>query len=133
MHLWLDVENPHVGYYDRCGNRIPMVRWTELHQDWGYKRVAETFVAGVWRVSTVWLGLDHGLFSGGPPVIFETMVFEVAESYDNPYLPVYHDNVFDDFCARYSTETQAREGHAATVREARQMFLPAVLDPLGTI
>jgi hypothetical protein len=29
--------------------------------------------------------------------------------------------------SRYSTETQAREGHAATVAIMRQAFLPAVV------
>jgi hypothetical protein len=39
-----------------------------------YKRVAQTALPdGKW-VSTVWLGLNHA-WNGGPPLIFETMVF----------------------------------------------------------
>ena len=37
------------------------------------KRVASTKHGDV-RVSTVFLGLDHG-FEGGPPVLWETMIF----------------------------------------------------------
>jgi hypothetical protein len=122
--------------YDRCGNPITMGRWLDLNRDWSYKRVRETVVADVWRVSTVWLGIDHG-FGWGPPLTFETMVFELAESHG--YMPevpawgllahayTFHESVMDDLQARYSTETQAVEGHEATVREARALFLPAVV------
>lgn len=38
------------------------------------RRVAETNVLGICRVSTVFLSLDHS-FSGGRPILFETMAF----------------------------------------------------------
>ena len=38
------------------------------------RRVAETNVLGICRVSTIFLGLDHSYF-GGPPLLFETMAF----------------------------------------------------------
>lgn len=68
--------------------------------DMDYKVVAqETLDTGYW-VSTVWLGLDHNFLRGGPPLIFETMVFmdrgECRETVD---------------CERYSTEDEARHGH----------------------
>jgi len=47
-------------------------------------------------VSTVWLGLDHG-YGGGPPLIFETMVFGGAHDEDQ---------------WRYPTEVEALAGHA---------------------
>ena len=62
-----------------------------------------SFADGKW-VSTVWLGLDHG-FHGGKPIIFETMVFDkegTGEDLDQD---------------RYTTEQQAREGHAAMVKK----------------
>lgn len=43
------------------------------------RRVAETIVLGV-RVSTVFLGLDHGYF--GPPVLFESMAFWPGEHWE---------------------------------------------------
>lgn len=50
-------------------------------------------------VSTVWLGLDHS-WLGGPPLIFESMCFPEGRDQD-----------------RYSTEEQAKAGHAAMVRK----------------
>ena len=49
------------------------------------------------HVSTVWLGLDHS-YDGGPPLIFETMVFGGG---------------LDLEMERYSTEAEALAGHAA--------------------
>ena len=46
-------------------------------------------------VSTVFLGLDHS-FGGGPPLLFETMIFDGGE---------------EEHCVRYSTWQQAEEGH----------------------
>lgn len=58
------------------------------------RRVAMTEVAG-YRVSTVFLGIDHQ-FGDGPPLIFETMVFEGRE---------------DVWSERCSTWEQAEEMH----------------------
>jgi len=95
--------------------------------------IAETEVAGVWRVSTIWLGLDHGFsFMGAPPDIFETMVFELAESHGYAKLATmewcyrFH-AAYDGYTMRYSTETEARGGHAAIVAEVRELFLPVKL------
>ena len=62
-------------------------------------------IRSVW-ISTVWLGLDHNLWSGGPPLIYETMVFP-----GGTYRELY--------CERYATEEQARAGHERAVRWAR--------------
>lgn len=55
-------------------------------------------------VSTVWLGLDHS-WSGGPPLIFETMIF------GGP--------LDQDYQQRYSTVEEARAGHERAVEVAR--------------
>ena len=52
------------------------------------------------RVSTVFLGLDHG-FGLGPPQLFETMVFVNGSSVD---------------CERYSTWDEAEAGHQRWVQ-----------------
>jgi predicted cobalt transporter CbtA len=52
-------------------------------------------------VSTVWIGIDHRFGDDGPPLIFETMVFNRAEGWGE----------LD--CERYSTEAEAVAGHAA--------------------
>lgn len=120
-------------YRDRCGNPITIGRWMDLHDDYGYVVLRKTPVGGVWEVSTVWLGTDHNFLPGGVPLIFETMVFELAEShgYAPPFGPfggwsfTYHEDVGEQW--RYSTEAQALEGHEVMVRLARQRFLPAVI------
>jgi hypothetical protein len=52
-----------------------------------------------WMVSTVWLGLDHS-FAGGPPTIFESMVFSAVGSKKGDYE-----------CERYATLAEALHGH----------------------
>lgn len=59
-----------------------------------HKRIDRTRVEP-WSVSTVFLGIDHG-WDDGPPLLYETMVF-------GPHV--------DQYCERYSTEDEAREGH----------------------
>lgn len=79
-----------------------MVELDAKMRELAYKRVAITRLSDGKVVSTVWLGLDHNYF-GGPPLIFETMVFPSE----------------DDWTAedsdRYSTEAEARAGHEAMV------------------
>lgn len=86
--------------YDREGKPIGMRDWGRLLGDREYRVVAKDTV-GAYEVSTVWLGVDHG-FSGGPPVIFETMVFGAG-----------HPGDLD--CWRYCTEAEAQRGHAEVV------------------
>jgi hypothetical protein len=72
--------------------------WGEFYQNNDNRRVAWTEHGGV-RVSTVFLGLDHGW--NGTPLLFETMVFggELNEETD-----------------RYSTLEEAQAGHEAMCR-----------------
>lgn len=91
-------------YYDRQGNRIDIDRWGELFENEEYHRIGlQKFEGGV-RVSTVWMGIDHGF--GRPidpaPVIFETMIFGPD---DYPY---------QEAQMRYCTEDEAVEGHRRT-------------------
>lgn len=105
-------------YYDRAGTPCSIEDYARSFELIN-RRVALTKVTGgnpphTWEVSTVHLGLDHG-YGDGPPLIFETMVFDpegVGGELD-----------------RYSTEQQAREGHAAmVVQVAATMSNPVVLD-----
>lgn len=91
-----------IRYYDRAGNRIGMEEYSNLHTDTTYKRVAQDVIGQLW-VSTVWLGLDHGM-PWGQREIFETMVF----GRDGHHVD-WHE--FD--CHRYSTEAEALAGHEA--------------------
>ncbi len=51
------------------------------------------------HISTVFLGIDHNFF-GGPPVLFETMIF------GGPH---------DEYQERYCTWEEAEAGHARAV------------------
>lgn len=82
-------------YYDRQGRVIPRYAFAKLFQDAGYKRVAATDGPG-WRVSTVWLGLNHEWDENRPPLIFETMIFGGEH---------------DESQWRWHTEDGARTGH----------------------
>ena len=87
-------------YYDRQGNPIRMDSWVLKFGDTDYKTVAKDTV-GSYTVSTVWLGLDHNFVSNDDPIIFETMVFNAKGE--------------DVYQKRYSTEQDARNGHAKIV------------------
>lgn len=88
--------------YDRQGNPIPLERFLELFADERYQRVEATLV-GTALVSTVWLGVDYQ-FGDGPPLIFETMVFDAT-----------HPNWSEEYVDRYPTEESARAGHERVV------------------
>jgi hypothetical protein len=97
-----------INYYDMYGNPVSMERWSQLLVQ--PKHVAEDHLhirGRRFHVSTVWLGLDHS-FMGGPPMIFETMIFVDDGSFEDLY------------CARYSTREQALAGHRRAKRWLRR-------------
>jgi hypothetical protein len=100
-------------YYDLEGMPIGRDEWIDLSEDTEGRRIGLDFPARHIRVSTVWLGLDHGL-GRGPPLIFETMIFGGRQ---------------DEYQERYTTKEQAALGHAQAVRISwtfRDKFLDAL-------
>jgi len=89
-------------YFDRKGQPLTVMEWDDLIENHGYRRIALTEFPDGSRVSTVWLGIDHG-WGRGPPVIFETMIFESGGWYHSD-------------CVRYSTEEEAIAGHDSMVQ-----------------
>lgn len=91
-------------YYVLDENNVPIAerdidkycKWIENEKN---RRIAYTKV-GSKAVSTVFLGIDHG-FDGGPPVLFETMVFG---------------GKFNEYMERYCTYEGALEGHEKAVQ-----------------
>ncbi len=82
--------------------------WFETHE----RRILQDFVCKARankttavRVSTVFLGLDHNFFPGGPPLIFETMVFGDELNLE---------------CDRYSTLEEAEDGHLRMVKRVKE-------------
>jgi hypothetical protein len=91
-------------HWDRLGVPISLREWADLMEDNEYRRIAQTMVSARYLVSTVWLGLNSDFL--GPPMIFETMVFDTAAN--EPYSGVEQE--------RYPTEAMARDGHERTVQ-----------------
>ncbi len=77
------------------------------------RRIAETLIEGSTdvRISTVFLTIDHS-WSGGPPILFETMVFGGPEEIDR-------------WQERYSTLEDARAGHERAVAMVRKAMRAA--------
>lgn len=71
-----------------------IIKWSEWFE-MANRYIAENNYDDV-RVSTVFLGLDHGFNVNGPPVLFETMVFGGKH---------------DGYQERYETKEQAIKGH----------------------
>jgi hypothetical protein len=90
-------------WLDKEWNEIDALTWGRLHEDESYMRIGSDHILDCIWVSTVWLGINTNFRPEGPPIIFETMVFAK------------HDMNVDLFCQRYSTEDEAKEGHAFTV------------------
>lgn len=66
------------------------------------------------RVSTVYLGMDHG-FDNGPPVLWETMVFGMD----------------DEIMRRYTSRQQAEEGYKEICNEVFNMAYTTPKKPKG--
>jgi hypothetical protein len=96
-------------WLDRQGEPIPMLVSEALLTDDDYRVVKQdVFVVDDQpvMVSTVWLGLDMSFGLGGPPKIFETMIFSAdAKSV-----------LLNEMQWRWSTEEEALEGHAEACR-----------------
>lgn len=86
--------------------------WLEgCHKD---KFLRQTFV-GNYRVSTVFLGLNHAFNPNDPPLWFETMVFPADES-----------QFHDFYCERYGEYEEALTGHARIVAKVEAGLIPEV-------
>jgi len=94
----------------------PMKMW-----EWSFKKeylpahVGEDFIKG-WRISTVWLGLNHRW--GGESQIFETMIFKEEEKKECDFLDMYQE--------RYSHYEPALERH----KEICEMITNDLFDEL---
>jgi hypothetical protein len=96
--------NSHSRWYDRDGEPLPIMVASDLLADEEYKIVKQdVFVYDnePVQVSTVWLGLDHNFWPGGPIKIFETMIFGGKLHMEQ---------------WRYSSEEEALAGHEDAVK-----------------
>lgn len=86
-----------------------MNQWALQIEDIGIRRVDSDYIEGA-HVSTVFLGLNHG--HGGPPLWFETMVFDLVAP-NEPYAHA-------ELQWRYETLAQAKDGHARACQWVRE-------------
>lgn len=96
-------------FYDRQGKPIPVEEWALKLADRQYTRIGENYI-GPYRVSTVWLGLNHNFFGSGPALIFETIIFPMETG-------VMH---------RYPTEAAALDGHDQAVAWIKERMAHAI-------
>jgi hypothetical protein len=85
----------------RCDNMRVWCKW----MDEADRRVARDEIDGI-LISTVFLGIDHN-FDDGPPILFETMVFDDVHKW------------LDNEMRRYCTWDEAEQGHRELVEEIK--------------
>lgn len=90
-----------------------LMEWAHWFEDQkpGLRRVGHDTI-GDFKVSTVFLALDHA-FGGGEPVLFETMVFGPDES---AAIDENGESVSNDYTVRYHTWAEAEAGHEKIVK-----------------
>jgi hypothetical protein len=91
-----------------CADVLQWGRWMES----ATRIVARTTINEEVEVSTVFLGIDHA-FLGGPPVLWETMVFGGEH---------------DMFQRRYTSLDEAQKGHDETVAMASEPARTRAID-----
>lgn len=107
-------------WFDRQGNPLDSATANTLLLDEDYKRIGLTCIRSTtdpgadYLVSTVWLGVNTN-FLGGPPILFETMVFRAGEYPHGPW--------------RWGTEEQAAAGHEEIVLSVAATVTDAVVQP----
>lgn len=80
-------------------------------------------IVGRYRVSTVFLGLDHRFSTRGWPVLFETMVFRLDEEGDRDVV-VHEGDDIDSMMERYRTWSEAEAGHKRMIEYVQQALSP---------
>lgn len=95
---------------------VDLMTWAVAMNDRG-NRIASTQLTRKCWVSTIFLGLDHN-FSGGEPILFETMIFG---------------GPLDGEQWRYHTYDEAKRGHVEAVAAARIAYakVKSIADTAG--
>jgi hypothetical protein len=88
---------------DHSVEKTDMMTWARQFESTD-RQVDLTEIAPGIRVSTVFLGLDHNFSGHGPPLLFETMVF---------------DDYGGGEMLRYATWNEAKAGHDKMVSELK--------------
>jgi len=92
-----------------CEDLLTWARWIEDHNR---DRIVRQEEVGKFFVSTVFLGLDHDFSFEGPPLLFETMVFDGRKGGSVNDAPAFRDWTWE----------LALESHAKAVEWARNQL-----------
>jgi hypothetical protein len=95
------------GRQPKAVDLMTWARWFETAD----RHVADEIVNG-YRVSTVFLGIDHGFPGDGPPLLFETMVFPNSGA-----------SLEEQFCERAATWDEAEACHQRGIEFVRTLTL----------
>lgn len=104
----MDEERGVVDLYilkDRKVVAAELLEWARWFENFDNRLVARWELGGV-EVSTVFLGINHNLFGDGPPLVFETMTFDLDGR--------------SEIIDRYSTWDEAEAGHMRACEEQRK-------------
>lgn len=96
-------------YLDKSGNYISYEEYKNLFIDNNYKTINKTIINN-YIISTVWDGACEPYPFNSNPFIFETMVFENNNSWQEIY------------CDRYYSEHEAMLGHIVVVYKFVEIF-----------
>lgn len=102
-------------YKDKLGRIIEADELEVLLRNREYTVIKQEMI-GEYFVSTVWLGVPHGI---PPNQYFETMVWKQKNAKDDPR----NDNKFGEEleCVRYQTLNEAEAGHEEVVQEYKRI------------
>jgi hypothetical protein len=89
-----------------------LIEWARWFEDAGKRRVDRTLVLRRYDVSTVFLGMDHRFDDDGPPLLFETMIFDRV------------DDSALEYQERTSTWELALQAHARAVEWVLKDYCP---------
>lgn len=116
------------------GDPAGHLRWAEWFKT-ADRHVAKETIGGI-RISTVFLGLDHGFDPDEAPILFESMCFAPVDEKDqiktitmpNGVIETYRitQEELSEFTERYSTWQEAEEGHRRIVTQIRKSLLKIV-------
>lgn len=96
-------------FFNQAGQPMTLMQWITAFEDWTARCVGEDHIrvrGDAVRVSTVWVGIDRwsSALDDGPPLIFESVVFDGA-------LPSEE--------RAYATRDEAVAGHRLLVEQVR--------------
>jgi hypothetical protein len=101
-----------------------LMEWAAWFEKWENRCVAVDQTA-LFEVSTVFLGIDHRGWRDGPPILFETMVFERKAEIKTIFgrlMPIRPDVEQN----RYASWDEAEAGHRATLRRLQKQEADAL-------